>query len=133
MPRKKNVNQPVQTSNDLPTMEGLVLRWVNPAARNRSISGWKCWRPVSRESDVGQTVAEHLEENTFRFGEVRQDSDYFWRGDMLLAFAPIDEVEALRKANVSNADRQLEMVVEEHRSRHKIRKMSVSRITEDES
>lgn len=118
--------------NELPQIDGITLRWVNPASRNRSLAGWKCWIPVNRESEIGEQVAEHIKESPFRLGQENQDGAYFWRGDMVLAYAPKEKVVELRKRNVGLADTQLSHVIESHKTVRRVRKMSISRIEADD-
>jgi len=134
MPRstKSVAVAPTGDPDALPLISGITLRWINPDARNRSIHGWKCWTPVLRDSEIGEQVAGHIQASPFRLGLETQDGSYFWRGDMILGYASNEASESLQKRNSAQADRQFSQVLEDHKSRRKVRKMSISRIEADD-
>lgn len=74
---------------------GFAFRWVNPLRRARS--GWGIWSPVTRDSELGQQVAEKLNNVVDKFNGLNADANLFYRGsDTILAYASQDAAEAHR-------------------------------------
>ena len=91
---------------------GFVFRWVNAEYRT-SRHKWKHWRPVERESEMGQLVAEQMDKEHDKFEGPNTSTNYFYRGSQaILAYAKKEDADAYRQKISNLAADQLRKVVD---------------------
>lgn len=97
-------HKPVDRSDPGFTIPGQKLRWVSGSvAENNPGRPWA----VLRKSKMPKELVEHLKDvNPFAF----QDGDTIRRGDLVLAYAPIEHANEFRKEILERAQEQ-EMLV----------------------
>lgn len=115
MPAKKKVTTNETPNTDayqVPRIDGFGFRWVNPAYRAKK-GNWGIWKPLTRDSELGEKVAEHIEGiiGPISLGLTQVDSNYFYRStESMLAFAPVELIEEKRAEAQAKADERMRMV-----------------------
>ena len=75
---------------------GIALRWVNPSTRNSG--GWKHWRPVEKDSEIGKAVMDALDTMGDHFGGLNTDTSYIYQStNCMLAYAKQSDVDAFQE------------------------------------
>lgn len=92
------------------TIPGIAFRWINGDVRNQ-MQSWAHWSAVARDSELGQKIAEKLSSGHAKFDGGNEDSNYFRRGQLILAWADEEVALAHRKALDDKADARLRQVV----------------------
>jgi len=90
-------------------VKGLSFRWINADVRNQ-MQSWAHWTVVTRDSELGEKVAQGLQEGHMKF-EGGNEGNYFQRGSLVLAWAPEEVVQARRESLNEKADDRLRQVV----------------------
>ena len=119
MAKKINIKEVVQTTQESLfsleniAVEGFAFRWVNPSTRDER--GWRHWRPVERNSEIGEKVLERMGIHHDRFNGLNQDTNYFYRGaGSMLAYCKASESEAHVEAMRQKAENQSREVIGKH-------------------
>jgi len=88
---------------------GYVFRWVNLGYRYSK--GWKIWTPVLRDSEIGRSVVEQLGPGNDRYNGKDADSNMIYQGsDMVLAYATVEQNEAMKEHKDRIARERIEMI-----------------------
>ena len=91
---------------------GVSFRWINGDVRN-AMQNWDHWKVVERKSELGEKIATQIGAGASRFYSGGDDSLYFRKGDLVLAWAEAETVEQYRKGMDSKADDRLRQVVKD--------------------
>jgi len=90
-------------------IKGFAFRWVNADVRNQ-LQSWRFWSVVTRDSELGEKVAQGLSEGHAKF-EGGNEGNYFRRGQLVLAWADEEVAQAHRDSLNEKADDRLRQVV----------------------
>lgn len=89
---------------------GYVFRWVNLEYRYKG-KRWKIWQPVLRDSEIGAEVVKQLGPGNDRFNGRDSDSNMIYQGgDMVLAYATVEQNDALKAHNAKLAKDRIDMI-----------------------
>lgn len=95
-----------RATNDLPTVPGLEFSWQNPFTNERT--GWRIWEPVTRDSEIGQQIADQFGDMFDKFQGLNEQTNYFMRGrDSMLAFTSKERLDAAIADKQEKADAQM--------------------------
>ena len=89
---------------------GYVFRWVNLAQRYKG-NNWQIWGPVLRDSEIGIEVVKQLGPGNDKFSGRDGDSNMIYNGgDAVLAYATVEQNEALKAHNAKLAKDRIVMI-----------------------
>jgi len=119
MPRKKTsqtVTPKVTTTEakykmPFPKVPGFAFAWLDVIFRNEH--GWGIWRPVERDSSLGEKVQDFMVnvERKYLGTTGKTNSNYFYKSaKTILAFAPEKDREAALQRAQERADAPLEII-----------------------
>jgi hypothetical protein len=103
-------------AGQLPTVGGIVFRWVNQTERHRR--GWSIWTPVEVDSEMGVKVQAWKASKFQQFEGIGATSSYFLDGaGGILAYTSVEKHMALKTILRDKARNQLKLTMTENETK----------------
>ena len=109
-PMKQTASDSVSILDHDLDVPGIAFRWINGDVRNQ-MGNWMHWTVVTRDSEIGEKIEGKLDTGHSKFAGGNEDSNYYRRGQLVLAWAPEDVAKAYREQMDEKAEDRLRQVV----------------------